>query len=120
MGYKYTEPVILNLEIMLGESRPLTPMICFLSIGSDPTPYIEQLAKRVENKCKCISMGQGQEVHARKLMTQAMSEVEETIYDRDLTLRTYGVFFCRVFGLCFKIATWDSNTPWRCSFYFWN
>lgn len=50
-------------------------MICFLSIGSDPTPYIEQLAKRLEFKSKSISMGQGQEVHARKLITQATTEV---------------------------------------------
>lgn len=76
MGVKFTEPVILNLEIMHSESRPLTPLICFLSTGSDPTPYIEQLAKRLENKCKCISMGQGQEIHARKLLTQAMADVD--------------------------------------------
>lgn len=75
MGVKYTEPVILNLEIMHSESRALTPLICFLSTGADPTPYIEQLAKRLENKCKSISMGQGQEIHARKLLIQAMAEV---------------------------------------------
>lgn len=75
MGVRFTEPVILNLEAMHSESRPMTPLICFLSTGSDPTPYIEQLAKRLENKCKCISMGQGQETHARKLLTQAMSDV---------------------------------------------
>lgn len=60
---------------MFNESRPLTPMICFLSTGSDPTPYIEMLAKKLELKCKSISMGQGQEVHARKMLTQALSEV---------------------------------------------
>ncbi|XP_044272703.1 dynein axonemal heavy chain 8 [Tribolium madens] len=74
LGPKFAEPVVLNLETLYYESRGLTPMICFLSIGSDPTPYIEQLAKRLETKVKSISMGQGQEVHARKLMTQAMSE----------------------------------------------
>ncbi|KAJ8919734.1 hypothetical protein NQ315_006262 [Exocentrus adspersus] len=74
LGQKFAEPVILNMEILYNESRPLTPMICFLSIGSDPTPYIEQLAKRLEFRVKSISMGQGQEVHARKMMTQAMTE----------------------------------------------
>nr|XP_023019976.1 dynein heavy chain 8, axonemal [Leptinotarsa decemlineata] len=74
LGQKFAEPVILNMEVLFNESRPLTPMICFLSIGSDPTPYIEQLAKRLELKSKSISMGQGQEVHARKLMTGAMTE----------------------------------------------
>jgi dynein heavy chain len=75
LGQKFAEPVILNLETLFYESRSLTPIICFLSIGSDPTPYIEQLAKRLETKVKSISMGQGQEVHARKLLTQAMAEV---------------------------------------------
>ncbi|KAG5882158.1 Dynein heavy chain 5, partial [Gonioctena quinquepunctata] len=74
LGQKFAEPVILNMEVLFNESVPLTPMICFLSIGSDPTPYIEQLAKRLELKCKSISMGQGQEVHARKMMTSALSE----------------------------------------------
>uniref|UniRef100_A0A6P7GBN3 Dynein heavy chain 8, axonemal-like n=1 Tax=Diabrotica virgifera virgifera TaxID=50390 RepID=A0A6P7GBN3_DIAVI len=74
LGQKFAEPVILNMETLFYESRPLTPIICFLSIGSDPTPYIEQLARRLELKVRSISMGQGQEVHARKLMTLAMSE----------------------------------------------
>lgn len=75
LGTKFSEPVVLNLETLYYESRAMTPMICFLSIGSDPTTYIEQLAKRLETKVKAISMGQGQEVHARKLLTQALSEV---------------------------------------------
>ncbi|KAL3274756.1 hypothetical protein HHI36_019542 [Cryptolaemus montrouzieri] len=74
MGTKFAEPMLLNFEAMYFESRALTPMICFLSIGSDPTPYIEQLAKRQEFKCKSISMGQGQEIHARKLLVEAMNE----------------------------------------------
>lgn len=60
---------------MYYESRALTPIICFLSIGSDPTTYVEQLAKRLETKVKSISMGQGQEVHARKLLSQAFAQV---------------------------------------------
>ncbi|XP_076264862.1 dynein heavy chain 8, axonemal kl-3 [Rhynchophorus ferrugineus] len=74
LGARFAEPVILNFETMHEESRPLTPLICFLSMGSDPTPYIEMLAKRLELKSKSISMGQGQEIHARKMMTQAMQE----------------------------------------------
>ncbi|XP_050311595.1 dynein axonemal heavy chain 8 [Anthonomus grandis grandis] len=74
LGQRFSEPVILNFEAMHEESRSLTPLICFLSMGSDPTPYIETLAKRLELKSKSISMGQGQEVHARKMLTQAMQE----------------------------------------------
>nr|CAI5817756.1 unnamed protein product [Callosobruchus analis] len=79
LGQKFAEPVILNMEVLFNESRPLTPMICFLSIGSDPTPYIETLAKKLELKSRSISMGQGQEVHARKMMSAAMSEVRREI-----------------------------------------
>lgn len=75
LGAKYAEPVITLLDAMHSESRPSTPMICFLSMGSDPTPSIEQLAKRMEIVCKSVSMGQGQEVHARRLLNSAKTEV---------------------------------------------
>jgi len=75
LGTKYAEPVISLLDVMHSESRPNTPMICFLSMGSDPTPNIAQLAKKMEIICKSISMGQGQEVHARRLLHNAETEV---------------------------------------------
>ncbi|CAL1673547.1 unnamed protein product [Lasius platythorax] len=74
LGVKYAEPVITLLDVMHSESRPNTPMICFLSMGSDPTPSIEQLAKRMEIVCRSVSMGQGQEVHARRLLNSAKTE----------------------------------------------
>ncbi|EFN74803.1 Dynein heavy chain 8, axonemal [Camponotus floridanus] len=74
LGAKYAEPVITLLDVMHSESRPNTPMICFLSMGSDPTPSIEQLAKRMEIVCRSVSMGQGQEVHARRLLNSAKTE----------------------------------------------
>ncbi|CAG9855812.1 unnamed protein product [Phyllotreta striolata] len=74
LGQRFAEPVVLNLEVIYYESRALTPIICFLSIGSDPTPFIEQLAKKLETPLKSISMGQGQEVHARKLIEGALNE----------------------------------------------
>lgn len=46
MGERYAEGVILNLEATWEESNPQTPLICFLSMGSDPTGAIENLAKR--------------------------------------------------------------------------
>lgn len=60
---------------MVLESRPLVPLIGYLSMGSDPTPSIEVTAKRLECLCSSISMGQGQEVHARKLIDRALKEV---------------------------------------------
>ncbi|GBP33370.1 Dynein heavy chain 8, axonemal [Eumeta japonica] len=43
-------------------------------MGSDPTPSIETTAKRMECICSSISMGQGQEIHARKLVDKALRE----------------------------------------------
>ncbi|XP_039973302.1 dynein heavy chain 5, axonemal [Xiphias gladius] len=73
MGDKYTEGVILDLEKTWEESDPRTPLICFLSMGSDPTDSIIALGKRLKIETRYVSMGQGQEVHARKLLQQTMA-----------------------------------------------
>lgn len=77
MGEKYTEGVILDLEKMWEESDPRTPLICFLSMGSDPTDSIIALGKRLKFETRNVSMGQGQEVHARKLLQQTMANVSQ-------------------------------------------
>ena len=46
MGPRYTESMILDIEEMWMESSPRTPLICLLSMGSDPTNNIEALAKK--------------------------------------------------------------------------
>ncbi|XP_077580363.1 dynein axonemal heavy chain 8-like [Stigmatopora nigra] len=74
MGAKFAEPVLLNLLATWEESDIRTPLICFLSMGSDPTNQIEALAKKLNIGCRSISMGQGQEVHARKLVSVSMDE----------------------------------------------
>ena len=74
LGDRFADPVILNFDTMYLESRPLTPLVCFLSMGSDPTPNIETLAKKYEVSCKAISMGQGQEIHARKLIAECLED----------------------------------------------
>ncbi|KAM4579488.1 dynein axonemal heavy chain 8-like, partial [Fundulus diaphanus] len=74
IGSQFAEPVILNLHGTWEESDSRTPLICFLSMGSDPTDQIEALAKNLELECRAISMGQGQEVHARKLLKISMTE----------------------------------------------
>uniref|UniRef100_A0A3Q3BB94 Dynein, axonemal, heavy chain 5 n=1 Tax=Kryptolebias marmoratus TaxID=37003 RepID=A0A3Q3BB94_KRYMA len=73
MGEKYAEGVILDLEKMWEESDPRTPLICFLSMGSDPTDSIIALGKKLKTETRYVSMGQGQEVHARKLLQQTMA-----------------------------------------------
>lgn len=46
MGDKYADGVILDLEKMWYESTARSPMVCLLSLGSDPTNNIESLAKK--------------------------------------------------------------------------
>ncbi|CAG5121316.1 unnamed protein product, partial [Candidula unifasciata] len=46
LGQEFAEGVILNLEAMWEESTCRSPLICFLSMGSDPTENIERLAKQ--------------------------------------------------------------------------
>ncbi|XP_034144998.1 dynein heavy chain 5, axonemal isoform X2 [Esox lucius] len=73
MGEKYAEGVILDMEKTWEESDRRTPLICFLSMGSDPTDSIIVLGKRLKIETRYVSMGQGQEVHARKLLQQTMA-----------------------------------------------
>ncbi|CAF3386329.1 unnamed protein product [Rotaria sp. Silwood1] len=74
LGTQYAEGYILNLEAMWQESDKRTPLVCFLSMGSDPTDNILSLAKKQNILCGTISMGQGQEVHARRLLQQSQQE----------------------------------------------
>lgn len=45
MGLKYAEGVILDMDAMCSESDKRIPLVCFLSMGSDPTENIERLAR---------------------------------------------------------------------------
>ncbi len=74
LGMVYAEGLILNMESMWQESEKRVPLICFLSMGSDPTDNIMGLAKKLGLICNAISMGQGQEVHARRLLSQRMTD----------------------------------------------
>ena len=53
---------------MLEESDNRVPLVCLLSTGSDPSPQIEAIAKSRLQELHQLSMGQGQEAAARKLM----------------------------------------------------
>ncbi|XP_076055179.1 LOW QUALITY PROTEIN: dynein axonemal heavy chain 5-like [Oratosquilla oratoria] len=73
LGEQFADSVILDLEATWEESDRRTPLICFLSQGSDPSAQIEGLAKAKEMEMRSISMGQGQESHARRLLQEAMT-----------------------------------------------
>ncbi len=47
MGERYADAVLLDLEATWAESDIRTPLVCFLSMGSDPTNQIEGLAKKL-------------------------------------------------------------------------
>ena len=48
LGPSFAEGVILDLEKMAAESNSRTPLVGLLSLGSDPTTSIENLAKKFQ------------------------------------------------------------------------
>ncbi|KER25686.1 hypothetical protein T265_14170, partial [Opisthorchis viverrini] len=74
LGAAFCEDVAANMEQIVLESDPRTPLVGLLSMGADPTPFIEQAARRAKVEINAVSMGQGQEIHARRLVKQAMHE----------------------------------------------
>eukprot|EP01135_Chromosphaera_perkinsii_P010177 Nk52_evm43s2039 gene=Nk52_evmTU43s2039 len=73
LGPEYAEGVILDMEAAWGETDNRTPLIGLLSMGSDPTATIEALSKKLKLEVRAISMGQGQEIHARRLLQNFMT-----------------------------------------------
>lgn len=74
LGQRFVESVPLNMERAWTESHNKCPLICLLSPGADPTKLIEDLAKKKKIKTLGVSMGQGQEIIARKYMATASLE----------------------------------------------
>jgi dynein heavy chain, axonemal len=74
LGQRFVESVPLNMDRAWSESHSKCPLICLLSRGSDPTKLIEDLAKKKKIKVLGVSMGQGQEIIARKYMATASQE----------------------------------------------
>lgn len=107
MGTRYAEGVILDMEETWKESDPRTPLICFLSMGSDPTDSIIALGKRLKVETRYVSMGQGQEVHARKLLQQTMANVSQGCEVNPPLASFYGAanqkqhFCCRIYTSLF-------------------
>ncbi|GAA55986.1 dynein heavy chain 5 axonemal [Clonorchis sinensis] len=73
LGSRFSEGFVLDIEGVFMESTPRWPMVGLLSMGSDPTMQIELLAKKFRLDCRTISMGQGQEVHARRLLASSVN-----------------------------------------------
>jgi len=74
LGRRYVDSRPLNLRLVEQEASCTTPIITLLSQGSDPTAAIMDLAKRMKRQVKAISMGQGQEPAARKLIQTGVTQ----------------------------------------------
>lgn len=74
LGPKFVDSISPSFEALMEETAWNCPVICLLSMGSDPTVNIVGLANRHKIKLDMVSMGQGQEVIARELVKNAMEE----------------------------------------------
>lgn len=74
LSIDFRPPSICLQHRIYADSTPKTPIINLLTVGADPTLLIEQLARRMQTELCFISMGQGQEVHARQYIDRAMRQ----------------------------------------------
>jgi dynein heavy chain len=104
MGQHYMDSRPLDLRSTEEEASHKIPLIALLSQGADPTGIIMELAKKMKKQVQSISMGQGQEPAARKLIQNGtasgswvmlqnchlglkfMVEIEQTILKMDETV----------------------------------
>ena len=73
MGPTYTEPVTDTVENIFDQMVERIPVIYLLSVGADPTDAIETLARKKKQTVQAVSLGEGQEVYAKKAITNGMA-----------------------------------------------
>ena len=73
LGKRYMDSRPLDLKAVCEEATARVPTIALLSMGADPTGPIVDLAKKRKKQVLMISMGQGQEPAARKLLNQGVT-----------------------------------------------
>ena len=64
MGEQFVTPPVVNLENILEQSSPISPIVFILSPGADPAGELAKLAELKGfggNRFKFLAMGQGQE-----------------------------------------------------------
>ena len=66
------EELSLSLETLAEEADSQTPLVCLLSTGSDPASQIETIARNRMQEYRQISMGQGQEELARRMLVESL------------------------------------------------
>ena len=72
MGPDYTEPVTDTVENVYDQMLERVPVIYLLSVGADPTDAIETLARKKKQTVQAISLGEGQEVYAKKAVNNGL------------------------------------------------
>ncbi|KAI8904300.1 dynein heavy chain and region D6 of dynein motor-domain-containing protein [Gorgonomyces haynaldii] len=74
LGQRFVEPPILDINDVLQDSSPRTPLIFVLSPGVDPTSSLVQLAQKngMQDKFNYLSLGQGQAPKAAKLIQEGL------------------------------------------------
>lgn len=74
LGPRYIDAAPTRLDEIHAVSDTRTPVVLLLTPGADPTSQLEELAKKKGVKIYAVSMGEGQEPHARRSMEQGMEE----------------------------------------------
>ena len=73
-GKQYVEPVVADYDdILTNETNQGMPVCFLLSLGSDPSSQLETFAKKRKIELRSISMGQGQEPAARRLIADCVT-----------------------------------------------
>ena len=95
MGEQYVTPPVINLDSILEQSTPLSPIVFILSPGADPAGDLSKLAEVKGfggNRFKFLAMGQGQE---------SVSEQEVNVYDN---ASTYHRLHCNYWRLLLLVV----------------
>ena len=74
IGTRFVDSRPLDLRAVEEEASCRSPIIAILSQGSDPTALIMDLARKKKKTVKSISLGQGQEPAARKLINTGVTQ----------------------------------------------
>lgn len=85
MGEQYVTPPVVNLENILEQSTPLSPIVFILSPGADPAGDLGKLAEIKGfggNRFKFLAMGQGQEKVSQLLYCNIVILYCYLYYDR--------------------------------------
>ena len=74
IGQRFIDSRPLDLRAVEEEASCRCPIIAVLSQGSDPTGMINELARKKKKAVRSISLGQGQEPAARKLINTGVTQ----------------------------------------------